>query len=74
MTEETMNAIGELGDRLAELFIREAQQLRVTRDERLLGKADAYEACANAVTKATTRRMMVWPDVSIKFTVPREAK
>jgi len=74
MTEETLQAIGELGDRLTELFIKEAQAIDGTTDPRWLGRKEAYEACANAVTKATTRKMVVWPEVHIKFMVPSEAK
>lgn len=74
MSEETLNAIGEMGDRLSELFLREAKAIDGTVDQRWLGRKEAYEACAEAVTKATTRRMIVWPEVAIKFTVPSEAK
>lgn len=74
MTEETLNAIGEMGDALSELFWREAKAIDGSTDPRWLGRKEAYEACAEAVTKATTRRMIVWPEVAIKFTVPAEAK
>lgn len=82
MTEETLNAIGEMGDALSELFMREANLIRDEQvkggpmgiDPRRAGQREVYEACAEAVTKATTRRMVVWPEVAIKFTVPSEAK
>ncbi len=69
-----MAAISELGDRLTELFIREAQAIDGSVGPRWLGRKEAYEACAEAVTKATTRKMVVWPEVMIKFCVPSEAK
>lgn len=82
MSEETLNAIGEMGDALSELFMREANAIRDEQrtggpcglDPTRAGMKAAYEACAEAVTKATTRKMIIWPEVAIKFTVPAEAK
>jgi hypothetical protein len=80
--EYVLRAVEEMGTALTALFDREANIIRDEQraggptgiDPRRAGMRDAYEACAEAVTKATTRKMIVWPEVAIKFTVPAEAK
>ena len=80
--EDVLKAVEEMGTALTELFTREANAIRDEQraggptgiDPRRAGMRDAYEACAEAVIKATTRKMIVWPEVAIKFSVPAEAK
>ena len=76
MSEETLNAVEEMGTALTELFEREAKALEDKHNPNTVGRREAYEACALAVIKATTRKMvMIAPmDFQIRFRVPAEAK
>lgn len=83
--EQVWTAIEDMGTQFTELFEREAQNIEDAHegnkvrpfhpmDPRMIGRKEAYEACALAMIKGTTRKMIVWPSVEIKFTVPSEAK
>ena len=83
--EQVLTAIEDMGTQFTELFEREAQAIADAHegnkvrpfgplDPQMLGRKEAYEACAHAMIKGTTRKLIVWPTVDIKFTVPSEAK
>ncbi len=73
--ESSLVNIEAFGTALAELFEREAEALGAPEDgTRIDGLRSAYLACAEAATKASTRKLIVWPEVAIRFTIPAEAK
>ena len=72
MTEETMAEIDRVTTELADLFARFSRAPEGATDFQR-GQADAFERAAHACNKAGTRKMIVWPEVAIKFTVPGDA-
>lgn len=74
--EDCLRAVEDHGTQLTELFEREARQC-LGSDDRSIGRREAYEACALATIKATTRKILINGQTMvphIQFKIPLEAK
>ena len=70
MDIEFVMAIEAYTHDLGDLFAR--QIIAEPRNEFERGKNEAFDLAASACYKAGTRQMIVWPEVTIKVSVPKD--